>query len=162
MRDSRVISFLLLLLLFSHWVVSNFLWPPWTASHQASLCFSISQSLLKLVSFESMMPSNHFILCHLLLLLPSIFPSPTVFSNESSHLVAKYWSFSISPFHEYSGLISFTIDWFDLLAIQGNLKSLQSHISKVSFFGAHPSLWSKFHIHTWLLEHTVVYTDLCQ
>ena len=84
MRDSTVISFLLLLLLFSHRVVSNFLWPPWAASHQASLCFSISQSLLKFMSFQSMMPSNHFILCHLLLLLPSIFPSPTVFSNESA------------------------------------------------------------------------------
>ena len=90
--------------------------------------FTIFQSLLKLMSVESVMPPNHFILCHPLLLLPSIFPSIRVFSNESAVPIKllKYWSFSfsISPFNEYSGLISFRIDWFDLLAVQGTLKSL--------------------------------------
>ena len=100
---------------------------PWTAARQASLSFTISRSLLKLMSIESVMPSNHLILCHPLLLLPSIFPSIRVFSNESVlHRWPKYWSFSfnISPSTEYSGLISFRIDWFDLLAVQGTLKSL--------------------------------------
>ena len=110
---------------------------PWTAALQASLSFTISQSLLKLMSIESVMPSNHLILCHLLLLLPSIFPSIRVFSNESALHIRwpKYWSFSfsISPSNEYSGLISFRMDWFDLLAIQGTLKSLlQHHGSKAS------------------------------
>ena len=108
---------------------------PWTAACQASLSFTISQSLLKLMSIESVMPSNHLIFCHLLLLLPSIFPSIRVFSNESALLIKwpKYWSFSISPSNEYSGLISFRIDWFDLLAVQGTLKSLlQHHNLKVS------------------------------
>ena len=109
---------------------------PWTAAHQASLSFTISQSLLKLMSIESVMPPNHLILCHPLLLLPLIFPSITVFSNESAlHITwPKYWSFSfsISPSNEYSGLISF-IDWLDLLAVQGTLKSLlQHHSSKAS------------------------------
>ena len=90
-----------------------------------------SRSLLKLMSIESVMPSNHFILCHPLLLLPSIFPSSRIFSNESVLRVRwpKYWSFSISPSDEYSGLISFRIDWFDLLAVQGTLKSLLQHQS---------------------------------
>ena len=96
---------------------------PWTAARQASLSFTISQSLFKLMSFESVMPSNHLILCRLLLLLPLIFPSIRVFSSESSLRIRwpKYWSFSfsISPSSEYSGLISFRIDWFDLLAIRG-------------------------------------------
>ena len=96
---------------------------PWTAACQASLSFSISQSLLKLMSIASLMPSNHLILCHPLLLLPSIFPSIKVFSNESALHIRwpKYWSFSfsISPYSEYSGLISFRIDWFDLLASKG-------------------------------------------
>ena len=100
---------------------------PWTAAHQASLSIINSQSLLKLVSIKSVMPSNHLILCGPLLLLPSIFPSIKVFSNESiTHIRwPKYWSFSfnISPSSEYSGLISFRIDWFDL-AVQGTLKSL--------------------------------------
>jgi len=98
------------LLLFSHSVVSNSLWPPWTAIYQAYLSFSISWSLLKLMSIESVMPSKHLILCRPLLLLPSIFPSIRVFSNESALHIRwlKYWSFSfsISPSNEYSGLIS--------------------------------------------------------
>ena len=108
---------------------------PGTAEHQASLSFTISQSLLKLMSIESVMPSNHCIPCHLLLLLPSIFASIRVFSNESAlHMRwTKYWSFSFSPSSEYSGLISFRNDWLDLLAVQGTLKSLlQHHSSKVS------------------------------
>ena len=104
---------------------------PWTAACQASLSFIISQSLLKLMSIESVMPSNHLILCCPLLLLPSIFPSIRVFSNELALLIRwlEYWSFSISPSNEYSGLISFRIDWFDLLAVQGSLKSLLQHHS---------------------------------
>ena len=100
----------------------------WNAAHQASLSFTISQSLLKLMFIESVMPSNHLILCHPHLLLPSIFPSVRVFSNETVLHIRwpKYWSFSfsISPSNEYSGLISFRIDCFDLLAVQGTLKSL--------------------------------------
>ena len=102
---------------------------PWTAAHQGSLSFSIYWSLLKLMTIESVIPSNRLIFCHYLL-LPSIFPSIRVFSNELALGIRwpKYWcfNFSISPFNEYSGLISFSIDWFDLLAIQGNLKSLKS------------------------------------
>ena len=98
---------------------------PWTAAHQASLSFTIFWSLLTLMSIESVMSSNHLILCHPLLLLPSIFPSIRVFSNESALCIrwSKYWSFSFSicPSNEYSGLISFMIDWFDL-AVQGILK----------------------------------------
>ena len=106
---------------------------PWTAVHQASLSLTNSWSLLKLISIESVMPSNHLILCHPLLLLPSIFPSIWVFSNESVLCIRwpKYWSFifNISPSNEYSGLISFKMDWFDLLAVQGTLKSLLQHYS---------------------------------
>ena len=111
---------------------------PWIAACQASLCITKSQSLLKLMSIESVMPSNHVILCHPFLLLPSIFPSSQqVFSNESALHIRwpKYWnfSFSISPSNEYSGLISFRMDWLDLLAVQGTLKSLlQHHSSKAS------------------------------
>ena len=110
---------------------------PWTAAQQASLFFSISQSFLKLMSVESVMPSNHLILCHPLLLLPSIFPSIRVFSNESFLCIRwpKYWSFSlnISPSNEHWGLISFRMDWLDLLAVQRTLKSiLQQHSSKTS------------------------------
>ena len=111
---------------------------PWAAAHQASLSFPISRSLLKLMSFESVMPSDHLILCYPLLFLPSFFPSIRVFSNELAlHLRwPKYWSFSISPSNEYSGLISFTMDWFDLLAVQGTLKSLlQHHSLKVTWIG---------------------------
>ena len=109
---------------------------PWTAPQQASLFFTISRSLLKLMSIESVMPSNHLILCRPLLLLPSVFPSMRAFSTELALCIKwpKYWSFSISPSNEYSGLISFRIDWFDLLAVQGTLKSLlQHHSLKASF-----------------------------
>ena len=114
------------------------LWEPWTAAHQASLSITNYQSLLKLMSIESVMPSSHLILCHPLLLPPSIFPSIRVFSNKSALHIRwlKYWSFSfnISPFNEYSGLISFRMDWLDLLTVQGTLKSLlQHHSSKASF-----------------------------
>ena len=109
----------------------NSLWPPWTAAHQASLSFTISWSLLKFISIESVMPSNHLILCRPLLLLPSIFPSIRVFSSESALHIrwSKYWSFSfnISPSNEYSGFISFRIDCFNLLAVQGIRKSLLQH-----------------------------------
>ena len=110
---------------------------PGTAARQASLSITNSRSLVKLMSIESVMPSNHLILCHPLLLLPSIFPSIRVFSNESVLHMSwpKYWSFSfsISPSNEYSGLISFRMDWFGLLAVQGTLKSLlQHHSSKAS------------------------------
>ena len=110
---------------------------PWTAACQASLSFTISQSLLKLMSIESVMPSNHLILCCPLLLLPSIFPSIRVFSNESTLCMRcpKYWSFCfrIIPSKEIPGLISFRMDWLDVLAVQGTLKSLlQHHSSKAS------------------------------
>ena len=106
---------------------------PWTAGHQASLSITNSRSSLKLMSIESVMPSNHLILCRPLLHPPSIFPSIRVFSNESALRIRwpKYWSFnfSISPSNEYSGLISFRMDWLDLLAVQGTLKSLLQHYS---------------------------------
>ena len=110
---------------------------PWTAAHQASLSFTISWSLFKLKSIESVMPSNHLILCHPLFLLSSIFPSIRVSSSESALCIRwpKYWSFSfsISPSNEYSELISFRMDWLDLLTVQGTLKSLlQHHSSKAS------------------------------
>ena len=110
---------------------------PWTAVHQASLSITNSQSLLKLMSITSVVPSNHLILCHPLLFLPSIFPSIRVFSNEAVLPIRwpKYWSFSfsISSFNEYSGLISFRMDWLDHLAVQGTLRSLLQHYSsKVS------------------------------
>ena len=112
---------------------------PWTAARQASLSITNSWSLLGLMSIELMMPSNHLILCHPLLLPPSIFPSIRVFSNESVLPLRwpKYWSFSFSicPSNEYSGLISLRMDWIDLLAIQGTLKSfLQHHSLKASSF----------------------------
>ena len=108
---------------------------PWTTAHQASLSITNSWSLLKIISIKSVMPSNHLILCHPLLFLPLIFPSIRVFSNEKVIHIRwpKYWSFSfsISPSIEYSGLISFRIDWFHLLAVQGNFKSLlQNYSSK--------------------------------
>ena len=122
---------------------------PWTATRQASLSFTISQTLLKLMPIESVMPSSHLVLCHPLLLLPSIFPSIRVFSNESALRIRcpKYWSFSfsISPSNEYSGLISFRVDWFGLLAVQGTLKSLlQHHSSKASI------LWHSAFFIVWL------------
>ena len=114
---------------------------PWTAALQSSLSITNSRSLLKLMSIKLVMPSNHLILCWPLLLLPSIFPSIRVFSNESVLCMRwpKYWSYSYSssPSSEYLGLISFKIDWFDFLAVQGNLKSfVQHHSSKYQFSGA--------------------------
>ena len=116
---------------------------PWTVACQPSLSITNSWSLLKLMSIESVMPSNHLILCHPFL-LPSTFPSIRVFSNESALCTRwpKYWSFSISPSIEYLGLISFRIDWFTLLAVQGTLKSLlQYHSSKASTLQC-SALWS--------------------
>ena len=117
--------------MFSHSVHILLFVTSWTGEHQASLSFTISQSLLKLMSTESVMPSNHLILCPAPLLLPSIFPSIRVFSNESALRIRwpKYrrFSFSISSFNEYSGLISFRTDWCDLLIVQGTLKSLLQH-----------------------------------
>ena len=136
---------------------------PMTRASQASLSFTISWSLLKLMSIESVMPSNHLILC-CILLLPSIFPSIRVFSNESAlHIMwPKYWSFNISPSNEYSELISFRIDRFDFLAVHGTLKSLlQHHNLKVSILWR--SLWSDSHICTQQMEnHSFDYTDLYQ
>ena len=110
---------------FSHSVVSDFVIPQ-TAARQASLSITNSRSFLKLMSIELVMPFSHLILCRPLLLLPSIFPSIRVFSNESALRLwwPKYWSFSISPSNEYSGLISLRMDWFYVLAVQGTLKSL--------------------------------------
>ena len=123
---------------------------PWTAARQASLSATNSQTLLKLISIELVMPSNHLILCHSLLLLHLIFPSIRVFSNESVLCMRwpKYWSFSISPSNEYSGLISFSIEWLDLLAAQGLSKVVSSTtVQKHQFFGAQLSLWSNSHVH---------------
>ena len=110
---------------------------PWTAAHQASLTITNSQNLLKFMSIESVIPSNHLILCYPLLLLNSIFSSIRVFSSESVLCIRwpKYWSFSfsISPSNEYPGLISFRIDWLDLLAVQGTLKSLLQHFNLERF-----------------------------
>ena len=102
---------------------------PWSAAYQPSLSFTSSWSLLKLMSIESVMPSNYLILCRLLLLLPSIFPHIRVFPNESAHCIRwpKYWSFSISPSSDYSGLIYFRIDCFDFLAVHKTLKSFLQH-----------------------------------
>ena len=111
------------------------LWTPLTAAHQAPLSITNSWSLLKLTSVTLVMPSNHLILCHPLLLPPSIFPSVRIFSSESVLSIRwpKYWSFSISPSNEYSGLISFRTDWLNLLTVQGTHKSLlQHHSSKAS------------------------------
>ena len=124
---------------------------PMDYSAEASLSITNSQSLLKVMSIESVMLSNHLVLCRPLLLLPSIFPSIRVFSNESALRIRwpKYWSFSISPSSEYSGVRSCKMDWFDLLAIQGTLKTfLQHHSAKHQFFGVQPSLWSNSQIHT--------------
>ena len=147
---------------------------PWTAACQASLSMTNSWSLLKLMSIESVMPSNHLILCRPLLLLPLIFPTIRVFSNESVLRIRwpKYWSFSfnISPSNEYSGLISFRMDWLDLLAVQGTLKSLvQHHSSKASIlwmvwggrreegsgWGTHVYLW-RIHFDIWQNQSNIV------
>ena len=128
---------------------------PWTAARQASLSFTIWVCSNSCPMSQWCHPTVSSFLP--LLLLPSIFPTMRVFSNESTLTITwpKYWSFSfnISPSNEYSGLISFRIDWFDLLAVQGTLKSLlQHHSSKASVLWHSASLWSKSHIHTWLLE----------
>ena len=140
---------------------------PRTAAHKSSLSFSLSRSLIKLMSIESVMPSNHLILYCPLLLLPSIFPSLRVFSNELALLMrwAKHWSFrfSISPSNEYSGLISFRIDWFNLLAVQETLKfSLapwfkSSSLVLTLLYG--PALTS---IHDYCKNYSFDYTDLCR
>ena len=137
------------LLLFSHKVMFD-LATPWTAACQDSLSFTISRSLLKFMSIESMVLSDHFILCWPLLLLPSIFPSIRIFSNESVLCIRcpKYWSFSfsISPSNEYSGLIFFRIDWFDLLTVEGTFKSLLQHQNlKASILWHSAFLWSNSH-----------------
>ena len=126
-------TFFLQLVQFSRSVVSRFFVTPWTAARQASLSITNSWSLLKLMSTESVMPSTHLILCRPLL-LPSVFPSIRVFCNESVLRIRwpKYWSFSNSPSNEHLGLISFRMDWLDLLAVQGTLKSLQHQSSKAS------------------------------
>ena len=140
--------------LLSHvWIFATL----WNAACQASMSITNSQGLLKLMTGKSVMPSNHLIFGHPFLLLPSIFPSIRVFSKESVLRIrwSTYWSFSFINSHsnEYSRMISFRIDWLDLLAVQGTLKSLlQHHSSKVQFFDAQPSLWSNSPIHTWLLE----------
>ena len=127
--DRERVQFTSVLSLSHVWLFAT----PWTAARQASLSITNSQSLLKLMSIELVMPSNHFILCRLLLLLPSIFPSIRVFSNESALRMRwpKYWSFSfsISLFNEYSGLFFFRMDWLDLLAVQRTPKSLLQHHS---------------------------------
>ena len=130
---------------------------PWTAACQTSLSFTISQSLLRLMSIESVMPSNHLIFCHPLLLLPSIFPSIRVFSNESALLIKwpKYWSFSfsISPSKEYSGLISLGLIGLIFWLSKGVSRVFSSTtIWKYQFFGTQPSLRFNSHIHIWLLE----------
>ena len=145
---AQIVPLTNLLLLFSH--VQLFV-SPCAAARQASLSFTISWSL-KLTSVQSVMPSNHLILCCPVLLLPSIFPCIRVFFNELVLPIrwSKYWSFSysIGPSNEYSGLISFRIDWFDLLATQVTLKSLLQHYSSEASI----LQWSNSHIHTWLLE----------
>ena len=132
---------------------------PWMAARQASLSITSSQSLPKLMSIESVMPSNHLILCRPLLLLTSIFPSIRVFSNESALQIRwpKYWSFSFnfSPSNEHPGLISFRIDWLDLLVVQGTLKSLlQHHSSKASI------IWLTF-VRDYWKNHSFDCMDLC-
>ena len=141
---------------FSHSVVFDSA-TPWTAACQASLSITNSRSLLKLMSIHLVMPSNHLILCCPLLLLPSIFPSIRVFSNESVLCIGcpKCWkfSFSISPSNEYSGLISFRMDLLHLLAVKGLSRVFSNIIvQKHQFFSAQLSLWSSSHIQTWLLE----------
>ena len=136
---------------------------PWTAAHKASPSFTVSWSLLKFTSTESMMPSNHLILSHPLFLLPSVFPSIRVSSSESVLRIRwpKYWSItvSISPSNEYSGLISFRIDWFILLAVQRTLKSVQHHSSLVLSFPYGPTLT---YILDYLKNHSLNKMGLCQ
>ena len=136
----------------------------WTSAHQASLSFTISQSLPKFMSTESMMPSNHLILCRPLLLLPSIFPSIKVFSNESALRIRwpKYWSFSysISPSNEYSGLISFRMDWLDFLAVQRTLKSLLQQHSSVASILWHSAFFIVQLSHPYMTGRTIALTRL--
>ena len=141
---------------FSRWVASDSA-TPWTAAHQASLSIANSQSLLKLMYIELVMPSNYLILCRPLLLLPSIFPSIRVFSSESALPIRwpKYWSFSfnISPSNEHPGLIS--LGWICWISLQSKgLSRVFSNttVQKHQFFGTQLSLWSNSHIHPWLLE----------
>ena len=135
----------------------------WTTASQASLSLTISRSLPKFMSIELAMPSNHLILCHSLLLLPSIFSSIRGFSNELAlHMRSpKYWSFSISinPSNEYLGLISFKIDLFDLLAIQGTLKTLLQHHSLMASILLYDSTLTS--IHDYWKDHSLDYMDLC-
>ena len=155
MKSGKLAKFVIVQSLSNVWLFAT----PWTAVCQTSLFFTISWSLLKLMFIELVMPPNHLVLvlCCSLLLLPSVFPSIRVFYSELALHIRwpKYWSFSfsISPFNEYSGLISFRTDWFDLLAVQRTLKSLLQHdSSKHQFFSTQPSFWSNSHTHTWLLE----------
>ena len=140
---------------------------PWTAARQASLSITNTWSLLKLMSIESVMQSKHLILCCPLLLLPLIFPSIRLFSNESALCFKwpKYWSFSFSPSNECSGLISFRIDWFDLLAVQGTLKSLlQHHSSKASILWCSAFFMVQLsHLYiTTEKNHSFDYMEICQ
>ena len=139
---------------------------PWTAARQPSLSFTTSRSLLKLISIELVMPSNHLILCHSLLFLPLIFPSIRVFSSELALRIRwpKYWSFSFStsPSNEYSGLISFTIDWFDILAVQGTLQSLLQHpYLKASILWCSAFFMVQLSYLCMTTGKTSHYTDLC-
>ena len=149
---------------FSISVLSGLFVTPWIAKLQASLSITNSQSSPKFMCLKSVMPSSHFIFCCPFLLLPPIPPSIRVYSNESTLRMRwpKYWSFtfSISPSKEHPGLISFRMDWLDLLAVQGTLKSLlQHHSSKNQFFGAQLSSQSNSHIHTWPLEKPQTWLD---
>ena len=142
---------------------------PWTAACQASLSITSSRSLLKLMSIESVMPFNHLILCHPLLLLPSIFPGIRVFFSDSALCIRwpKYWSFSfsITPSKEHPGLISFKMDWLDLLAVQGTLKSLlQHHSSKASMLQRSAFFYCSAltSIHDYWKNHSFDYMELCQ
>ena len=158
-RDTYPLTFIYNVVVVQSLICVQLLVTAWTAACQASLSFTISLHLLKLMSIESVMPSNRLILCYPLLLLPSIFPSVMVFSNESALHIKwpKYWSFSfsISPSNEYSGLTSFRIDWFDLLAIQGNLKSLLQCSAFFMVPLSHPYM-------TIRKKHSFDHTDLCQ
>ena len=145
-----------------HWIVVfhllSHVWlfvTPWTGAPQDPLYSTISQTLLKFMSIEGLVPSNHLIFCHPLLFLSSIFSSIRVFSNKSAFCITcpKYWSFSISPSSEYSGLISFRINWFDLLAVQGTFKNLlQHHSLKASVLQCSAFFMYNSHIRMWLLE----------
>ena len=146
---------------FSHSVVSDSLWPHGLQYARLPRP-SLSAGYCSFMSIESVMPYKNLILCHPLLLLPSIFPSIRVFCNGSAVYIRwpRYWSFSISPSNEYSGLISIRIDSLDLLAVQ-ELTSVffKTTVQKHQFFGAQPSLWFSTHIHTWLLEKPQLWLD---